>query len=159
MARILTYLTRCQGHGSTIRTARVFLHRQLRRKRYPPCQPATPKSRHPRPGPRMCEAVSQTRHSFFLLVILLTDIFVVVNGVPSVGTQIMCGSGQIEQQPILAVATIPSPSLPASSGNGTSTTSTTKSGKNGANYMVAFNSWSASVALLAVLASSISGWH
>jgi hypothetical protein len=35
------------------------------------------------------------------------DIFVVVNGVPSVGVPTMLGSGQIETQPTLPVALLP----------------------------------------------------
>jgi len=34
-------------------------------------------------------------------------IFVVVNGVPSVGIQVMCGSGKIETQNILPVQSLP----------------------------------------------------
>jgi len=48
-------------------------------------------------------------------------IFVVVNGVPSVGVQVMCGSGKIEKQTMLAIASLPAPSLPqatSSSGSG-----------------------------------------
>ncbi|KIM83331.1 glyoxal oxidase [Piloderma croceum F 1598] len=39
-------------------------------------------------------------------------IFVVVNGVPSVGVQVMVGSGKIEKQKTLSIASLPSPSLP-----------------------------------------------
>jgi hypothetical protein len=39
-------------------------------------------------------------------------IFVVVNGVPSVGIQVMVGSGQIGKQQTLAVGSLPSPSMP-----------------------------------------------
>jgi hypothetical protein len=34
-------------------------------------------------------------------------VFVVVNGVPSVGAQVMIGSGQLGTQPVLAVADLP----------------------------------------------------
>ena len=39
-------------------------------------------------------------------------VFVVVNGVPSVGVQVMIGSGQIEKQKTLPIASLPSPSVP-----------------------------------------------
>jgi|ERR1700683_4482943 hypothetical protein len=39
-------------------------------------------------------------------------IFVVVNGVPSVGVQVMIGSGQIGQQQTLSIGSLPSPSMP-----------------------------------------------
>jgi len=38
-------------------------------------------------------------------------IFVVVNGVPSVGVQVMCGSGTIGKQNLLSVATLPEASF------------------------------------------------
>lgn len=38
-------------------------------------------------------------------------LFVVVNGIPSVGMQVMVGSGKIEEQPVSAVATLPGSSL------------------------------------------------
>jgi len=50
-------------------------------------------------------------------------IFVVVNGVPSVGVQVMIGSGHIGQQETLAIGSLPSPSMPqptASSHKGSS---------------------------------------
>jgi len=41
-----------------------------------------------------------------------TFAFVVVNGVPSVGVQVMVGSGKIEKQKTLSIASLPSPSVP-----------------------------------------------
>lgn len=38
-------------------------------------------------------------------------LFVVVNGVPSVGVEVMLGSGKIETQPILAATTLRDPSM------------------------------------------------
>jgi len=50
-------------------------------------------------------------------------LFVVVNGVPSIGVQVMVGSGQIGTQPIQTIATLPSLSMPpASSGSGSNGT-------------------------------------
>jgi hypothetical protein len=89
---------------------------------------------------------------------LLADIFVVVNGVPSVGVQVMCGSGQIETQKKLAVAQLPAPSLPqASSGsdngsnNGNNSPST--SNQNGASRS-AMGSWTGAI-LLSVFAGLV----
>jgi hypothetical protein len=45
-------------------------------------------------------------------------IFVVVNGVPSIGIQVMVGSGQIGTQPIQTIASLPSLSMPQGSGSG-----------------------------------------
>jgi len=39
-------------------------------------------------------------------------IFVVVNGVPSIGVQVMIGSGQIGKQPLQDITSLPSMSLP-----------------------------------------------
>jgi len=55
-------------------------------------------------------------------------IYVVVNGVPSMGKQLMVGSGQIETQPVLAAAALPAIQVPAgtkipTSGSSNSTTS------------------------------------
>lgn len=58
-------------------------------------------------------------------------IFVVVNGVPSIGMQVMIGSGQIGEQPILAVSDLPQPQIVASESGGadlSGTTTTTDSG-------------------------------
>lgn len=49
----------------------------------------------------------------FLFVNLV--LFVVVNGVPSVGAQVMVGSGQIETQKSNAAVDLPSSSIPGSS--------------------------------------------
>jgi hypothetical protein len=45
-------------------------------------------------------------------------IFVVVNGVPSVGVQVMIGSGQIETQKTLSISSLPSPSLAQQAASG-----------------------------------------
>lgn len=38
-------------------------------------------------------------------------LFVVVNGIPSVGIQVMCGSGKIEKQKMLPVQSLPPPNI------------------------------------------------
>jgi hypothetical protein len=38
-------------------------------------------------------------------------LFVVVNGVPSVGIQVMCGSGQIEKQSTMPVQNLPTSNI------------------------------------------------
>ncbi|KAF8530384.1 glyoxal oxidase [Hysterangium stoloniferum] len=60
-------------------------------------------------------------------------IFVVVNGIPSVGVQVMCGSGKIGKQTPLSVPTLPLASF-ATSVNGTSSGNSTvvNNDKNGA---------------------------
>ena len=40
----------------------------------------------------------------------MIGLYVVVNGVPSVGVQVMVGSGKIEQQPLLDVEALPASS-------------------------------------------------
>jgi len=64
-------------------------------------------------------------------------IFVVVNGVPSVGVQVMCGSGTIGKQSPLSVATLPEASFVtnvngSNSGNSGNNTTPAKGVKNGA---------------------------
>lgn len=44
--------------------------------------------------------------------------FVVVDGVPSIGIQIMVGSGKIEAQKPLALGSLPYPSMPQSPSSG-----------------------------------------
>lgn len=81
-----------------------------------------------------------------------------VNGVPSVGVPVMCGSGQIGTQQTLDVASLPSTSLPSGS-NGNSTTTSTTNGKSGAQAAVV-STWSVSLALLAALGlASILEWR
>ncbi|CUA72303.1 hypothetical protein RSOLAG22IIIB_00968 [Rhizoctonia solani] len=61
-------------------------------------------------------------------------LFVVVNGVPSVATSVMVGSGKIEKQPILPVQELPTSSIETSTGShiapsgGNSTSSSTNAG-------------------------------
>jgi hypothetical protein len=53
-------------------------------------------------------------------------IFVVVNGVPSIGLPVMLGSGNIEKQPILAPASLPTASIveaPTATSSGSHATS------------------------------------
>jgi hypothetical protein len=45
-------------------------------------------------------------------------IFVVVNGVPSVGAQVMIGSGQIETQKTFPITSLPSSSMPQQAASG-----------------------------------------
>lgn len=45
-------------------------------------------------------------------------IFVVVNGIPSIGQQVMLGSGKLGKQPISAVADLPASSTVSPSGGG-----------------------------------------
>ena len=56
-------------------------------------------------------------------------IFVVVNGVPSIGQMVMVGNGQIGQQPVVDAVDLPSASIPQSSSD--STTATKGSGAPG----------------------------
>ena len=51
-------------------------------------------------------------------------LFVVVNGIPSVGVQVMVGSGQIGTQPTAAVAALPSSQVLSEGSSGTSGNST-----------------------------------
>ncbi|KAF8491027.1 glyoxal oxidase [Gautieria morchelliformis] len=81
-------------------------------------------------------------------------IFVVVNGVPSIGVPVMCGSGQIETQNTLAVAPLPSSSLPSSGNSATPSTSPAETHKNEANafapnpYLVPFTLLAAALAFI-----------
>jgi len=58
-------------------------------------------------------------------------IFVVVNGVPSVGVQVMIGSGQIEKQQTLSIGSLPSSSMPQTGSGGPSPSSGPGSGSKG----------------------------
>ena len=49
-----------------------------------------------------------------------TVLFVVVNGVPSVGVQVMVGSGQIGEQPTNAAVALPDANIIAAGNNGAS---------------------------------------
>lgn len=61
-------------------------------------------------------------HFVFILVL-----FVVVNGVPSVGVQVMVGSGQIETQKTTAAVDLPSSSVPGSSASDSTPSSSSNS--------------------------------
>jgi hypothetical protein len=54
-------------------------------------------------------------------------LFVVVNGVPSIGIQVMVGSGQIGTQPIQTIASLPSMSMAQPSGSGSGSGSNSSS--------------------------------
>ena len=49
-------------------------------------------------------------------------IFVVVNGVPSIGQQVMLGNGQIGQQPVLTPGSLPTQNIVTNSSNTTTAT-------------------------------------
>ncbi|KAG8908534.1 hypothetical protein FRB99_005894 [Tulasnella sp. 403] len=57
--------------------------------------------------------------------------YVTVNGVPSIGVQIMVGSGKIENQPILAASVLPAKSVPQGTTVPTNTTSQASSNNGG----------------------------
>ncbi|KAH9892649.1 DUF1929-domain-containing protein [Cubamyces lactineus] len=63
-------------------------------------------------------------------------LFVVVNGVPSVGVQVMVGSGQIGEQPTNAAVALPDPNIVAAGNNGASS-STSAHGNQGHNNSAA----------------------
>jgi hypothetical protein len=68
---------------------------------YPPTQPS-------------CLPVLHVRlksSPMFWIAEVSVVLFVVVNGVPSIGIQVMCGSGKIETQNILPVPSLPVPSI------------------------------------------------
>jgi len=67
-------------------------------------------------------------------------IFVVVNGVPSIGVQVMIGSGQIEKQPILSIGSLPAASMPQ---QGSSSGSSGNSGNNSSAGLPSAAYWSA----------------
>lgn len=63
----------------------------------------------------------------------ITVLFVVVNGVPSVGVQVMVGSGQLGAQKTLQAAALPASSMANSTGPGASGAQSGKGGQAHAN--------------------------
>ncbi|KAL4246190.1 Copper radical oxidase [Abortiporus biennis] len=63
-------------------------------------------------------------------------VFVVVDGVPSIGVQVMVGSGQIEKQNVRTVSPLPSNTTASASGNGSNGNSTTTDKQNQASSAI-----------------------
>ena len=77
-------------------------------------------------------------------------IFVVVNGVPSVGVQVMLGSGQLETQKTLAIAPLPASGVAPSADDNTSKTGDNRDQANGAPRTLSLDSISYLTLLLLV---------
>ena len=80
----------------------------------------------------------------------LSVIFVVVNGVPSVGVQVMLGSGQLETQKTLAIAPLPASGVAPSADDNTSKTGDNRDQANGAPRTLSLDSISYLTLLLLV---------
>ncbi|KAI0779446.1 copper radical oxidase [Fomes fomentarius] len=79
--------------------------------------------------------------------------FVVVNGVPSVGVQVMIGSGKIEKQAVGNAPSLPSSVIAALSGDNSSDGNNADQGRNAAGALTAPSFFVAGVASLCLLSS------
>lgn len=77
-------------------------------------------------------------------------IFVVVNGVPSIGAQVMIGSGKLGAQPILSIGDLPSSSLGQGAGNSESSQGGTNTASRSSHPWINTRAWGVLIALFAI---------